>query len=285
MRDQFQKGTEHMTSVNVNYGALVALQNLNKTNSELEITQNRINSGLKVASAKDNGATFAIAQDARGKVAGYGVAIDTVDKAISTLDAAITGGNTVSDLLLELKEKATAATDTSLTSSQRAAFNADFVQLRDAIKRAVDNAEFNGANAIKSGGSNIVAFANDTGSSTITVSAQSFALGGSNVKIASTATISTLTNAKAALSNITASITNVNKALATFGAASGALDKHKAFLTSLSDTLEAGIGNLVDADLAKESAKLTSLQVKQQLGAQALSIANSSTSILLSFFR
>ena len=152
-----------MTSVNVNYGALVALQNLNKTNDELTVVQNRINSGLKVASAKDNGATFAIAQEARGRLAGYGVAVDTVDKAISTLDAAITGGNTVSDLLLDLKAKATAATDASLTTSQRAAFNADFVQLREAVARAVSNAEFNGANAIKSGGDNITAFANNFG--------------------------------------------------------------------------------------------------------------------------
>ena len=201
------------------------------------------------------------------------------------LDAAITGGNTVSDLLLDLKAKATAATDTSLTTAQRDAFNADFLQLRDALQRAVDNSEFNGANAIKSGGDNIVAFANDTGSSTITITAQSFALSGSNVTLTTSNDLSSLTNAQTALSKVNASITNVNKALATFGAASRALDKHKTFLASLSDTLEAGIGNLVDADLAKESAKLTSLQVKQQLGAQALSIANSSTSILLSFFR
>jgi flagellin len=274
-----------MTSVNVNYGALLALQNLNKTNDELSIVQNRINTGLKVSSAKDNGATFAIAQEARGRVAGYGVAVDTVDKAISTLDAAITGGNTVSDLLLDLKAKATAAKDSSLTTAQRAAFNADFVQLREAVSRAVSNAEFNGANAIKASGSDITAFANDTGSSTITITAASLALSGSNVTLASTADITTLTKAGDALSKINESITNVNKQLATFGAASRALDKHKSFLTSLSDTLEAGIGHLVDADLAKESAKLTSLQVKQQLGAQALSIANSSTSILLSFFR
>jgi flagellin len=274
-----------MTSVNVNYGALLALQNLNKTTSELEIVQGRINSGLKVATAKDNGATFAIAQSMRGKVAGYGVALDTVDKAVSTLDAAITGGNAVSELLVELKEKATAARDTSLTTAQREAFNADFVQIRDAISRAVDNAEFNGANAIKDSGDNIIAFANDSGSELITVTASSFALSGTNVTLAADATITTATDAADALSLINASITNVNKQLATFGAASRALDKHKSVMTSLSNTLEAGIGKLVDADLAKESAKLTSLQVKQQLGAQALSIANSSTSILLSFFR
>ncbi len=274
-----------MTSVNVNYGALLALQSLNKTTSELETVQGRINSGLKVATAKDNGATFAIAQSMRGKVAGYGVALDTVDKAISTLDAAITGGNAVSELLIQLKEKATAARDTSLTTAQRAAFNADFVQIRDAIGRAVTNAEFNGANAIKAGGANIIAFASDTGSTLITITAASLALSGSNVTLTTTEVIDTATKAAAALSKVNASITNVNSKLATFGAASRALEKHKGILTSLSDTLEAGIGKLVDADLAKESAKLTSLQVKQQLGAQALSIANQSTSILLSFFR
>lgn len=274
-----------MASVNTNYGAMVALQNLNRTNVELESVQNRINSGLKVASAKDNGATFAIAQSMRGKVAGYGVAVNTVDKAMSTVDAAIAGGNAISDLLTQLKEKATAAKDVSLTTAQRAAYNADFTRLRDEIGHIVSNAEFNGANLIKASGSNAVAFANDTGSSLITVTAVSFALSGSTNTITTSSTVDTVTNATAALTRINASITNINKQLAIYGSASKALQKHKDFLNSLSDTLEAGIGNLVDADLAKDSAKLSSLQVKQQLGAQALSIANSSASVLLRFFQ
>jgi flagellin len=264
---------------------MVALQNLNRTNVELEQVQNRINSGLKVSSAKDNGATFAIAQSMRGKVAGYGVAQNTVDKAMSTLDAAIAGGNAISDLLTQLKEKATAAKDGSLTTSQRAAYNADFTRLRDEITHIVSNAEFNGANMIKASGNNAIAFANDTGSSLITVTAVSFALSGSTNTITTTSAVDTVTNATAALTRINASITNINKQLAVFGSASRALQKHKDFLSSLSDTLEAGIGNLVDADLAKDSAKLSSLQVKQQLGAQALSIANSSASILLRYFQ
>jgi flagellin len=274
-----------MTSVNTNYGAMIALQNLNKTNHDLEAVQARVNSGLKVASAKDNGATFAIAQSMRGKVAGYGVASATVDKAMSTLDAAISGGNSISDLLTQLKEKATAAKDSSLTTAQRAAYNADFTRLRDEITSIVTNAEFNGANLIKASGTNVVAFANDTGSSLITVTAASLALSGTINTITTTDKVDTATNAATALTHINATITAVNKQLATFGAASKALQAHKDFLTSLSDTLQAGIGNLVDADLAGDSAKLSSLQVKQQLGAQALSIANSSTSILLQFFR
>ena len=271
-------------SVNTNYGAMLALQSLNKTNDELSGTQQRINTGLKVATAKDNGATYAIAQAMRGKVAGYGVAKDTLDKAISSVDVALAAGNTLSDLLNEMKEKATAAKDPTLTTSQRSAYNADFVQLRNAITHTVNNAEFNGANMIKAGGTNIVAFANDSGSSLITLTAVSMALSGSTVTITSTEVVDTLTAATNALSRVNASITNLNKQLATLGSGARALTKHRDFLAQLSDALETGIGNLVDADLAKESAKLQSLQVKQQLGAQALSIANQTPQILLSFF-
>ncbi|MGE3303800.1 MAG: flagellin [Hyphomonadaceae bacterium] len=272
-------------SVNTNYRAMVALQNLNSTNQELDQVQNRINSGFKVGSAKDNGATFAIAQSMRGKVAGYGVAKDTIDKAISTLDVALSAGNTLSDLLNQMKEKATAARDPSLTTAQRAAYNADFVQIRNAITRTVTNAEFNGSNLIKSGGNNVVAYANDTGSSLITITAVSFALSGATVTITTTDAVDTQTNAIAALSRVNISITNLNRQLATLGSGSKALQAHRDFVGKLSDTLEAGIGNLVDADMAKESAKLQALQVKQQLGAQALSIANQAPQILLRFFQ
>jgi hypothetical protein len=82
-----------------------------------------------------------------------------------------------------------------------------------------------------------------------------------------------------------ASIDKVSGALARLGTASKALSTHNTFVGKLSDALEAGVGNLVDADLAKESATLQALQTKQQLGVQALSIANQSTSVLVSLFR
>ena len=269
-----------MTSVNTNYGALVALQNLNKTQTQLSDVQNRIDTGLKV-----DGAVFAIAQEARGKLGGYGVASDTVDKAISTLDVAISAGNSISDLLTQLKVKATAATDTSLTTAQLAAYNADFTRLRDEITNIVNNANFNGANLISSTGTNVTAFADDTGTSLLTITAVSFALGSTTNSITSSDTVDTNANAQTALTHVNATIIALNAQLATYGAASKGLAVHKTFLTSLTDTLTAGIGNLVDADLAKESANLQSLQVKQQLGAQALSIANQSPQILLKFFQ
>ena len=274
-----------MASVNTNYGAMVALQQLNKTNSELETTQTRINTGLKVASAKDNGAIYAIAQGMRADVAGFGVVQESIDRASSTVDVAIAAGEAIGDLLIDMKEKALGAADASLTSTQRAAFNEDFTALRDQIATVVSNAEFNGTNLINGTTTGIEALADADGTSVITIQDEALSLSGSIVTLTSTAQVNTVTNASSAVSTIETSLTNLNQALARLGTASKALGIHSDFVTKLSDVTEAGIGNLVDADLAKESAKLQALQTKQQLGVQALSIANSSAGIALSFFR
>jgi len=272
-------------SVNTNAGAMIALQNLNQTNSELNTVQGRINTGKKVASAKDNGAIWAIAQNQRGTSNSLNAVRDSLQRAQSTVDVAIAGGETVSDLLLQMKEKALAASDTTLDSTSRSALSEDFKALRDQIAKSVTNADFNGANMIKASGTTIAALANADGSSKITVAAQSLALGGANVTVAATASLSTATIANTMIATVTTSITNVSTALAKLGTGSKALGTHLSFVDKLQDTMDAGIGNLVDADLAKESAKLQSLQTKQQLGVQALSIANGSSSMLLGLFR
>ncbi len=272
-------------SVNTNAGAMIALQNLNQTNSELNTVQGRINTGKKVASSKDNGAIWAIAQNQRGTSNSLNAVRDSLQRAQSTVDVAIAGGETVSDLLLQMKEKALAASDTTLDSTSRSALSEDFKALRDQIAKSVTNADFNGANMIKASGTTIAALANADGSSKITVAAQSLALGGANVTVAATASLSTATIANTMIATVTTSITNVSTALAKLGTGSKALGTHLSFVDKLQDTMDAGIGNLVDADLAKESAKLQSLQTKQQLGVQALSIANGSSSMLLGLFR
>ncbi len=274
-----------MASVNTNYGAMVALQQLNSTNSALESTQTRINTGMKVASAKDNGAVYAIAQGMRSDVAGFSVVQESLDRSSSTVDVAIAAGEAISDLMIDMKEKALAASDESLTSSQRSAFNEDFKALRDQIATIVSNAEFNGTNLINNTTAGIEAIADADGTSVITVQDENLSLGGGVVTLAATASLDTATNASAAVATIETSLDNLNQALARLGTSSKALEVHSDFVTKLSDVTEAGIGNLVDADLAKESAKLQALQTKQQLGVQALSIANQASSISLSFFR
>lgn len=274
-----------LNSVNTNVGAMIALQNLQRTNSELATVQDRINTGRKVNSAKDNGAVWAIAQSQRAEVASLNAVKDSLQRGQSAVDVAISAGESISDLLVQLKEKALAAKDTSLDTAARTALNEDFKAIRDQIAKVVTNAEFNGVNMLKSGATTYKALANADGSSTIDVAAEVLKLSGSKVTITTSEQIDTVTKATAALTKIDASISNVSASLARLGTGSKSLETHLSFVSKLQDTLEAGIGNLVDADLAKESARLQALQTKQQLGVQALSIANSSTSILLGLFR
>ncbi|MFP4519886.1 MAG: flagellin [Oceanicaulis sp.] len=274
-----------MATINTNPGAMIALQNLNKTNSELEQVQQRINTGLAVSSAKDNGGIFAIAQGMRADVGGYKAVTQSLDLAQSTVDVALAAGEAISDLMVEMKEKALAASDSSLDSASRSALNEDFVALRNQINTIVQNAEFNGTNLIANGASDITALANADGSNVITVGNEDLSLTGSTLTIATSTTIDSVTDASDAASAIETSLDNLNSALARLGTSSKALEVHKTFVGKLSDSLEKGIGNLVDADMAKESARLQSLQVKQQLGIQALSIANSAPSTVLGYFR
>jgi len=272
-------------SVNTNVGAMVALQNLNATNSQLAITQNRINTGLKVASAKDNGATWAIAQSQRAESASLDAVKDSLARASSTIDVGLAAGASVSDLLIQMKAKALAASDTGLDTAGRSALNEDFKALRDQITKVVSNATFNGSNILDGSIVGLQALANGDGTSQLTVSAQTLTLGGSIVTVGATESFSTATHAASVLTLITSSINNVSTALAKLGTGSKSIESHATFIGKLQDTLDAGIGNLVDADLAKESAKLQALQTKQQLGIQALSIANQAPQSILSLFR
>lgn len=393
-----------MTSVNTNYSALVALQNLNKTTTDLNQVQNRINTGLKVASARDNGAVFAIAEGQRTRVSALGAVRDGIDRANSVIDVGLSAGESIGDILKQMKEKAIAAQATDLSTDQRAALQADFTALRTQINQIANSATFNGINLVASGGSNLSVITSDLNNSTAGRQIQSAAVAGlvpglnayvdgnggaasgetvifnidgngigtvtltgtmtvsdflnsvnsatggrvsasynqnngqftfvaaeatstSDLTISGTASdwvgvgetagavtaapstatvtdldftvdgsgaLATVTssinlnnsgNATAASSALTTAIDTLNRQLATLGSQAKALDTQKTFLGKLSDAVEKGIGSLVDADLAKESARLQSLQVKQQLGAQALSIANSAPQIVLSFFR
>ena len=275
-----------MLSVNTNTGAMIALQYLDQTNASLMKTQNAINSGLKVASAKDDGATYAIAQNMRGDVAGYAAVTDSLNRGTSSVDVALSAGQSISDLLIEMKSKALAASDASLDTASRTALNEDFTALRDQIASVVSNATFNGFNLIDgSNSSGISVLASSDGSKKITVAGENMSLGGSIVSIGTSDNIATQSAASSMVDTVESSLKAVNSALGELGAGSKKLSIQATFVQNLSDTLQTGIGNLVDADMATESALLTSLQTKQQLGVQALSIANQSPQIALSLFR
>lgn len=271
-----------MLSVNTNASAMTALQYLNQTNAALAKTENEVNTGMKVASAADDGATFAIAQDMRGDVAGYSAVTDSLNRGTSAVDVAMSAGQSISDLLIQMKQQALSASDQSLSTSDRTAMNDDFTALRDQITSIVNNATFNGFDLIDGSTTQITALASTDGSSHITVSAQTLTLSALSL---SSATIGSQSSASSMISTIETALTTVDAALANLSSGAKKFSIQSNFVSQLSDSLTNGIGNLVNADMATESAQLTALQTKQQLGVQALSIANQAPSIVLSLFR
>jgi flagellin len=243
-------------SVHTNKPALIALQNLNATNDKIGEVQNHINTGLKIATAQDNAAVWSIAQNQRADIGALGAVKMSLDRANSIAEVSMTAGATVSDLLVQLKEKVVAAMDTSIDTASRAALDGEFKSIIRQIGQVTDNAAFDGAT-----------------------------LGGSIITIPPTASLASVTLSSQVLTQLNASIQNVNQALGSLGSQAKQITSHADFVGKLTDTLTTGVGNLVDADLAKESASLQALQVQQQLGAQALSIANQSPQMILQLFK
>ena len=273
-----------MLSVNTNQGALVALQYLNDSEAQLQVTENAVSTGLKVATAKDDGSTFAIAQNMRADVAGYSAVTDSLNRGMSSVNVALSAGQSISDLMMELKQKALAASDASIDTASRQALNEDFTALRDQIETIVNNAVFNNFNLVNGSTQQLTALASADGTRHVTVQAENMSLSGQIVTITTTGTISTQAKASAMIAVVQTSLENVNSALARLSSGEKKFSIQGDFVSKLSDSLTVGIGNLVDANMAQESAALQSLQVKQQLGAQALSIANQAPQVLLSLF-
>ncbi len=270
-----------LNSINTNTGAQVALQTLNTTNTALNQAQNEVSTGLAVAAPSDNGAIWAIAQGQRAQVTALSAVSDSLNRAASTLDVAISAGEQISDLLTQLQSTALNATDQSLTTTNRESLASQYQSLLHQITETVTQANFNGANLINSGASPLLAIASADGNTKLTVDAQSLTLAGLSL---TNTTLGTATLATAALAAVTAAGNTADNRLAELGTSSNAVSTALSFTSNLSDALTTGVGNLVDADVAAESATLQALQTKQQLGVQALSIANSSTSVLLSLF-
>lgn len=274
-----------MFSINTNSGAMQALQALAGIQREMAEAQTHISTGRKINGPKDNPATWAIAQNMRGRVLAFDAVKESLQRGQSTIEVAMSAGEQVSDLLMQMKQKALAASDTTLDTTSRAAMNDDFKALRDQISRVVNNASFNGINLIKAGSAGIAPLANDDGSSRLTVQAQVLSLGGPNVTFAATASFTSAAAASAMVATLTDSLQRVSTALTRLGTGSTMLDNHLGFVGKTQDTLETGIGNLVDADLAKESVRFQALQVRFQLAIRALQIANATPSYLLQLFQ
>jgi flagellin len=272
-------------SVNTNQPALIALQNLNKTNDDMQGVQTRINTGLSISSAKDNAAVWSIAQEQRADMNALSAVKMSLDRATSVADVALAAGESVSDLLSLMREKVVAAKDASLTTTSRTALNSDFQGLVKNLTQVLSSATFDGANLLNGSLTADISFLADADAGTaITLNLQNLSFGGTINTLTTTDDILDVANASNVLTRLDATMSAVNQAVGNIGTQAKQIEAHNSFVSKLSDVLETGVGNLVDADLAKESARLQALQVKQQLGAQALSIANSAPQIILKLF-
>ena len=272
-----------LNSVNTNSSAIVALQSLNKTNTQLQATQNRVSTGLRISSAKDDSAGFSVAQGLRGSVKGYEAIQEQLSKAKGTMTVANASAKTISETLGDIRSVLTKLADDNTTGDARAQYIADYNSLRSDITRYIANSSFNGANLLNTTTNTLVIA--DLAGGTLSLRASDL---GADVS-ANLTTVTTAASAKALLVATTGGLsvaeTNMGTAMARLGADSRTLETHLTFVGLLADATNEGIGAIVDADLAKESAKLQSLQIRQQLGTQTLSIANQEPNILLSLFK
>jgi flagellin len=275
-----------LNSVNTNAGAMVALASLNRTSDELTATQKRISTGYRVADAKDDGAAFAVAERVRGEVAATTSANEQLGGAKGLLDVTQASLENVSKSLSKLKEVAVKLADGTITAEQRTQYQSQAKELTNNIQSFIKDATYNGTNVlndpatlankvVRNGAGDTYTF---NGSKAITNVFN--AVSGANAWTRGDASAA-LTKTGALGKAITSTLTTMNN----FGSYSNYVDSQITYNKSKIDAQEGGLGALVDADLAKESAKLQSLQIRQQLGTQALSIANQAPQSLLSLFK
>ncbi len=275
-----------LNSVNTNIGAMVALQSLNRTNDELSTTQKRISTGFRVADARDDGAAFAVAERVRGEVAGTTSANEQLGGVKGLLNVTQKALENISSTLIKLQEVTTKLADGTITSESQTQYQAQAKELALNIKAFIEDAAYNGKNIldgsvtatqniVRNGQGDLYSFNPfDAMASIYDVVSGFNGFTASSAAAAVTATGS-LGNA------VTATLTQLNN----FGNYQRYVDNQIGFNKSKIDAQEAGLGALIDADLAKESARLQALQIRQQLGTQSLSIANQAPQSLLSLFR
>lgn len=269
-----------MSSLLTNVGAMAALQSLNSTNKSLAMTQNRISTGMRVSNASEDSSSWAIATAMRGDVSGYKAISDNLALSTSTVSVARSGAETVNGLLNQIKGKVVQATGTGVDTAK---IQDDVDQLVAQIDSVVNAAEINGLNYINAAGTQDILASMDRSGGTLAV--QNITLNTVDLTAAGLGVDTLDVTAATALDDVEAAITATTDAAAEFGAVQNRLEIQSDFVKSLTDALNEGVGSIVDANMEEEAARLSALQVQQQLGIQSLSIANSAPQSILSLFR
>ena len=281
-----------MSSILTNNGAMVALQTLKSINSDLSATQSQISTGKKVASAKDNAAVWAISKTMETDHSSFKVIQDQLNVAEATVSVGVAGAEQVTTLLQEMKDLAAGAAN---DSADFAKIETDLLAKEAQIDQIISGSQLNGINLLatdvdgNAGTSFGVLASLDRSGAGGTTNANSITVAGvdfeANIGSATRTAITNEASAITAIGEIEALINTAINGAAALGSSASRIADQTDFVSKLSDSLKAGIGSMVDADMEETSARLQALQVQQQLGIQSLSIANQAPQALLSLFQ
>ncbi|OJY62470.1 MULTISPECIES: flagellin [unclassified Rhizobium] len=303
-----------MTSIITNNSAMAALQTLQNISGNLQSTQQAVSSGLRISKASDNAAYWSIATSMKSDNSAIGAVSDALGLGAAKVDTASTAVTSAIDIVGQIKDKLATAMEGSV---DKGSVQEEIGQLQQQLQSVAQSASFNGENwvmAANNGSASVVSsfirgtngtvsvstssYAFNTGATgnvlfganangTINTSAGILGTKGSNGYSVFSLDISKMTGGQisSALNLVQTALNSMTSMNSKLGSISSRIDLQTSFASSLSDSIQSGVGKLVDADMEQESSKLSALQTQQQLAIQSLSIANSSTQSILSLFR
>ena len=280
-----------MSSILTNNGAMVALQTLQMINKNLNMVQDQISTGKEIARAKDGSAIWATSKVMEADVAGFKAIQDSLAVGEATVSVASAGAEQIVEILNEMRELAVAATSETADFTK---IDAELEEKEAQILSVIGASQFNGVNLLATdpdgaggAGLTVLSSLDRVGAAapvvtTFTVATVDFE---ANLDVASRTAVADSASAQTALGEIEAYLQTAVVGAAALGASSKRIEGQGEFITKLTDAMKSGIGALVDADMEEASARLQALQTQQQLGVQALSIANQAPQTILSLFR
>jgi flagellin len=277
-----------LNSVNTNMGAMIALQSLNQTNTALGSVQKQISTGYRVADATDDGAAYAVAQGVRSTVGALTTANQQLGNVQGLLSTTQSGLNNVSNTMASMRDVLVKLADGNVSGDERSQYNAQYQSLLSNVHTFISDANYNGKSLIGNvnGASiNSVSTVRNENGDTYTLQTFSGSALYASMTLSATATAGDAKAMITATGGFIGAQNQVGADLNTVGSSTNYINNQISYNSDKIDALNSGLGSMVDADLAKESAQLQALQIRQQLGTQALSMANQAPQTLLSLFK
>jgi flagellin len=273
------------SSINTNSASQIALEDLSSTQRALNATQKQVSTGYIVADALDNGAIFGIAQSVRSNITGVAAANQELGNFSGLVQTANAGATAVSNVLSDIRATLTHLADAALSTTQVAQYQQQYNNYVAQLTTYVQGSTYGGLNLLSNGSGLSVVQDGNADLLSITGTQYNVNSGLFGISTAGTAITNYTVAGSVLLTTFGSVLGSVATVLNFVGDLNLKITTQQTFNQNLSDALNVGLGALVDADLAKASASLTALQIKQQLGTQSLSIANQAPNVLLSLFK